>query len=247
MKSSLLFLLILSAAFDLAAYDEPCLPSLEVPVQLEPQSLEAGIQHRFYRVPAADFPDDFIASAFGKIGLRYVPLQNAALGASYLFMPKEFDLHAGYAIAVPQIQIRAQPVIHWFGAQSDDYSHWNRNVLYQIALQSMPLFKTCSIAIDALYDNLAKKAGFGTGANVSLSESVSFVGEYYPVIGKQDTTFTGITKTNCFSFGIKFTTSGHHFVLLASNSTDMGMRHLIRGAPSNSLSFGFNIHRLFSW
>lgn len=247
MKSISVLITILAVSAGLYAYDEKCLPNLEVPMQLFPYSLEAGIEHRFSRVPSADFPDNFITYALSRIGLRSAMPFKIALGASYQFMPKEFDLNAGYAFSLPRIFLRAQPTFHWCGAQADDGTHWYHDPRYQLDLQTYSLFDFFSAAFDVAYDDFLKKWDLGMGLDISLTEGISLVGEYIPVIGTRDTLFSGQAKVNSYSAGVRFTTAGHHFVLLVSNSTDMGMRHLVRGANGNSLFYGFNIQRMVSF
>ena len=48
-----------------------------------------------------------------------------------------------------------------------------------------------------------------------------------------------------YSFGVKLSTAGHHFVLLLSNTTVFGPRELMWGTETRDLRLGFVIQRIF--
>ena len=229
------------------AYDEKCFPDLAVPTGIEARSLEAGIAHRFFRAPAAGFPDNFITGANACLMLRYALSSDLEIGASYLFIPKQYTLHTGYTIRVRPLFVNLQPYISYFGVQPDYDQRWRNGVLYQLNLQSEPLLRMITASLDAAYDGYGKKYGIGMGVDIDLLENIALLGEYYPVIGERDTTFFGAEKVNCFIFGIKISTYGHHFIITFGNTADMGIRRLMRGTENNSLRFGFNLERQFSF
>jgi len=249
MKLSVLVLSILFSASMLLAYDEKNMADLTVPTQLSPKSLEINIVHRFLRTPSGDFPDNFITLANVNIDLRYVILSKLEVGAGWLFLPKEYDFHAAYSYFIPDVYLRTQAYIQFFGTQTvfDTASSWKNNALYQINLQSEAIAGRIFPTINLMYDGLAKKFGLGTGIDVSVREDMDIVGEYFPVLGAPDQPIFGGPLVNCYSVGFKITTPGHHFMFSVSNSTDIGVRRLMRGTFNNNIYFGFNIQRLVSF
>ena len=229
------------------AYTENCMPDLPVPTQLEAGGLEAAVQHRFYRTPGADFPDNFINMANVKLGLRYVPLPKFEVGTTYDILFKEYDFHAGYSVFLPKIFLRAQALAEFYGAKRDFSDTWDHSLLSQINLQGEPLAGVVLPVADFAYDGLTRKFGIGTGIDLAVRENIDLLGEYYPVLGDRTSILPGEKAVNCFAAAVKISTLGHHFVFTVSNNNELGMRRHIRGAPNNTIYYGFNIHRLFSF
>jgi len=228
------------------AYDEHCMPGLAVPTQIDEQNLEASIAHRFSRTPGPDFPDNFIQFANVRLGLRYVVLPRLEVGTSYQFFQKEYTFHGAYSLFLPDLFLRTQALVQFFGAKHDIDNGWDHNLLYQLNLQSEPLAGRLLPAVNLVFDGLSQKAGLGTGLDVVVTDNVDLVGEYYPVLGKRDTLFDGKQVVNCFQAGVRFTTAGHHFTLTIGNTYEIGIRRLMAGTASNTIYYGFNIERLFS-
>jgi hypothetical protein len=232
------------------AYEENNLPDLVVPAQIPPKSLEINIVHRFLRTPIADFPDNFITLANVNFYLRYMIWPKLEIGTGWTFLPKEYTFHAAYSYFVPGLFLRTQAYIQFFGTQTTfgDASSWKNNGLYQINLQSEPIVGRILPTINFIYDGLAAKFGIGTGMDIVVAENWDIVGEYFPVVGtRENDPYDGGPLVNCFSIGLKKSTPGHHFMFSVSNSTDLGVRHLMHGASNNNIYFGFNIQRLVSF
>jgi hypothetical protein len=250
------FLLCLLIPVLVHAYEEKSMPNLAVPTELEQGNLEAGIIHRFLRYPSGQFPDNFINMANVDLSLRYIIVSKLEVGLGYIgsgnsvISAKETFVNMGYSYFIPQLYVRTQAIIQYYRDESVDYPpKWTDNMLYRFNMQSDPILKRISPVINVAYDSKLKKAGLGTGLNVSITDNVDVVAEYYPNIGKRDSTLISITESrptvNCYAVGIKYSTYGHHFMLTVGNSTDIGMRHQMRGAVNNNIYFGFSIQRLF--
>jgi hypothetical protein len=230
------------------AYNENSMPGLDVPTQLDPKSLEASIVHRFYRSPTANFPDNFITMANVMLGLKYVILPKLEAGTSYQFMGKEYAFHAAYSLFFPKAFLRTQALVRFFGAQRDNDTLWNENFLYEINFQSEPIAGRFLPVINLAYNGLTKKVGLGTGLDVVIFRNFDFLAEYYPVLGTRETVLYSETKkVNCFLAGLKYSTPGHQFMFTISNNYDIGNRRHMAGATDNTLYYGFNIQRLFSF
>lgn len=230
------------------AYNENSMPGLDVPTQLDAKNLEASIVHRFMRSPTANFPDNFITMANVMPGLKYVVLPKFEVEASYQFMGKEYAFHAAYSLFFPKAFLRTQALLRFFGAQRDGDTLWDRNFLYEINFQSEPIAGRFLPVINLAYNGLTKKVGLGTGLDIVILGNLDFLAEYYPVLGTRETVLYKETKkVNCYLAGLKYSTSGHQFMITISNSSDIGNRRIIAGATDNTLYYGFNIQRLFSF
>lgn len=238
--------LCLVVSLSVTAYDENCMIELAVPTRLEAGSLEAIVAHRFYRQPGPDFPDNFINTADVKLGLRYVPLAKVEAGTSYDFRNKEYNFNAGYSFFLPRQYLRTQVLAVFYGAKRDFSDTWDHSFFGQLNVQSEPLAGRILPIVDLGFDGLTKRFGIGTGIDLVVRDNIDILGEYYPVLGKRDTSFSGKKATDCFAAAIKFTTSGHQFVLSVANNYEFGMRRHLRGSLNNTLYYGFSIRRLFS-
>jgi hypothetical protein len=239
------------------AYEEKCMPNLVVPTVLESKSLEVGIVHRFLRNPTATFPDNFINMANVKLTARYIVLPKLEVGTGYIsssssvISSKEYFFNTGYSYFIPQFYLRTQAMLQFYREESAAFPPvWSSNMLYQLNLQGDTLWGKLSPVINLAYDTKQQKVGLGTGVSLSVADNIELMAEYYPNIGKRDSTRLGGVATgptvNCYAFGVKYTTFGHHFILSVGNSTDLGIRNLMRGTANNNIYFGFTIQRLFS-
>jgi Membrane bound beta barrel domain (DUF5777) len=256
----LFFLVLFAFTLTASAYDEQSFPDLMVPTNLTPGNLEASIQHRFTgKVDTAATVFGLATPVWASLGLRYVVLSNLEVnGVFYPFNDKEFETGASYAILFPKIYLRTQ-----FEGTFYNYSVYSFDSAGQVenrksagailfAAQTYPIIESLSPAVNIGYDFDKRKWGLGTGLSVTLVPGFDLFGEYFPIIQK-DRSDTTLTK-NAFSFGIKFSTAGHHFLLLLQNCSffnpsagAIGPRHLMFGADNNNLHFGFEIQRLFAF
>ena len=106
---------------------------------------------------------------------------------------------------------------------------------------------TLNAGYDGYYEHTTLGLGVDINANnfipqLTFTEKLSFLGEYYPQIDKIDS-ISG--KNDAYAVGVKFQTFGHHFEVLLSNATNMDPRSMSLGTNSDDLHFGFNINRKF--
>ena len=92
-------------------------------------------------------------------------------------------------------------------------------------------------------DSDIRKTGLGFGVDCAVSGAVSLIGEFFPRADRN--TWEGARSENCFAAGIQLKTYGHHFLFQVGNSTDIGLRRMMRGTANQDLKFGFGIQRLF--
>jgi hypothetical protein len=258
MKHSLLLLFALFCTA--SAYEEQSFPNLRVPTNLSPGNLEASIQHRFSgKIDTAATVFGLATSVWAGLGLRYVIISNLEANAAfYPFNNKEFETGASYAVLLPKAYLRTQfeGTFFNYSVYSFDSTGQKENrksggaVLF--AAQTYPIIESLSPAVNIGYDFDKRKWGLGTGLSVTLLPGFDLFGEYFPILQKDHADST-LTK-NAFSFGVKISTAGHHFLFLLQNCSffnpsagAIGSRHLMFGADNNNLHFGFEIERLFAF
>jgi len=253
-------LVVLLYALATSAYDEQSFPNLVVPTNLSPRNMEVSVQHRFQgKVDTAGTVFGLATTVWADFGLRYVLWSTLeAKAAFYPFNGKEFELGASYAYLIPKMFLRTQ-----FDGTYYNYSSYTFDSTGQketrknaaailMSAQTYPILNSISPAINVGYDFDKSSWGMGTGLIVTLIEGLDVFGEYFPRLQKspKDTTLT----KNAFSFGVKLSTAGHHFLFLLQNCSffnpaagSIGSRHLMFGTDNNNLHFGFEIERLFSF
>jgi hypothetical protein len=255
MKHSFIPLFALVCA--VSAYEEQDFPNLMAPTNLSPGNLVASVQHRFYgRI------DDggrlffgFANSVSPSFGLRYDLWRTLEANAAFYAADKEVEVGASCAFLYPTIYLKAQVEGEYydfsaFDADNKEFRKHAGCVLF--ALQSYPIIQSISPAVNAGYDFDRRKWGLGLGLNVTLVEGLDVFGEYFPLLEKNKDS-TALATKNVFSFGLKISTAGHHFLFFLQNSVDnpaigtIGSRHVMFGSDNNNLHFGFEIERLFAF
>lgn len=250
MRNIYLIVLIIFMTQRIFAF-EPDMLNLQVPSRLEKTEFVFAIQHRFYGEITEDPLNTFFgldAGANVGLGVRYAVLPHVEVHASYTRFQKEYVVGARYAYHVSQIFTTMQIDIHYFDHESHISDERARNFFYCLALQSEPSANIIIPVVNIGYDGYNERfgLGFGMGFGFDLEigpiERVHIIGEYYPVISR-DEEING--PENYFAAGLKFETYGHHFILLIGNGSQIGTRRLMLGAESNDdFYFGFNIHRI---
>ncbi len=251
----ILFILILFSIIILSeninAYDEQSIFNMKAPTGIERGQSELKIQHRFYgKVNEEPFETLFgmYSGANVGLGIRYVVLSGLELEASYTSYNKESNLGASYTYLFPLIMLRSQVSANYFSYKTYnlDLNQEERisNIFTLLSLQSDPILTLFLPCLNIGYDLEEKHLGIGFGANFIVLERVGtlkkviLIGEYFP------SKIAGENK-NCYSFGLRLETYGHHFDFMLSNSSEIGVRRLMLGTTrQEGLYFGFNIKRL---
>lgn len=255
MKRTLLLLSML--VFVVSAYEEPCFPNLKAPTSLSPGNIEASVQHRFYgRIDTGGTTFFGLATpVYASFGLRYDVWRTLEANAAFYTSNKEFEIGASYAFLYPSVSLKMQVegIYYNFSAYDADFKeHRKQAGCMLLDLQSYPIIQSISPAVNIGYDFDIRKWGMGLGLNVLLVEGLDVFGEYFPILQK-DRDSTAVATKNAFSFGVKISTAGHHFLFFLQNSVynsgigTIGSRHLMFGTDNYKLHFGFEIQRLFAF
>jgi len=253
------FIVAIALLFPIAVfgYTEACLPNITVPSNLEQGQLEASIQHRFsgrFDTAGTTFLG-FATPAWIDLNLRYMLLKKLEVYTGFYNTNKEVELGGAYTLIAPSAYLRFQLDGTFYNFSSYDTTfkeHRDNAGFLGLDLQTDPFFRCISPTVNGGYDFLKQRWGLGLGVSVTLVDGFDLLGEYFPIIDKNKDS-TSIQTTNVFSFGIKFTTAGHHFLLFVQNSPyidnipSIGSRHCMFGTENNNLHFGFAIHRMFDF
>jgi len=249
MRALWIVMLAVSIPVGCVAY-EPSMLNLTVPSALEPRQGEITIQHRFYgQVNEQPFQTFFGMDLGPNVGLmlRFPIGGGFEIKGGRIRDFKEYVLDLSYAKHLPRVPASGRLDAQYFTFKMDDLTEREGNGFFQAALQTDPLFKMAQPCINLGYDGSNQHMGLGLGLTVQVLQKLSLLGEYYPVLdrdqgtGEEEDAVTG--PKNCFAVGIKVQTYGHHFFLMVGNSYAIGTRRLMMGADSNDLYFGFNIQR----
>ena len=248
MRALWIVMLAVSIPVGCVAY-EPSMLNLTVPSALEPRQGEITIQHRFYgQVNEQPFQTFFGMDLGPNVGLmlRFPIGGGFEIKGGRIRDFKEYVLCASYSKHLPGIPLSGRLDIQYFTFKKDEITDRKGDMFYQVALQSDPILKRAQPCLNLGYDGYSERVGLGAGLTMQILERLSFLGEYYPVLDRDqedDVASARVGPKDCFAFGIKVQTYGHHFFLMVGNSYAIGTRRLMMGTDSNDLYFGFNIQR----
>lgn len=247
----LIFILLLVPGI-LIAY-EPGSFNLINPTGLEKGKMELIFQHRFKGEVGEDpintfFGMDYAGANIG-LGFRYVILPKLELNAKRIWNGKEYILDIGYSYAIPQTPISARMDMGFFSyeefaLEEGEFKKIRTNGGFGvISLISEPFYRVTPV-LNIGYDSDNKKIGVGVGLAVKILENMGILRqlkvlvEYYP-LSKED------EYKNSLALGIRAETFKHHFDLILSNNSRIGIKNLMSGSQEeDGLKFGFNIKRL---
>ncbi len=223
--------------------------SLDTPNVLNKSEGSLAIRHRFFG-EMSDY-DKFLGTDDGgnmHFILKYALLDNLVLGVDHTRDESAYGAGVEYSHDFKWIKAGAR--VNGFrlnkGLDLYDYS-------YQaiVSLQTPNYFEHINFTANTGYDAYYKHyiAGFGVDINaenflsfLTFTERLSLLAEYYPQVDK----VAGISQEyDAYAFGIKYQTYGHHFEIMATNSTNMDPRTMSLGTNSDKLHLGFNINRKF--
>ena len=229
---------------------EPGQLSLDTPNVLKKNEGSFNIRHRFYG--EIDDAEKFFGMDDGGnmyLALKYAVSDNLLLGVDHTRAENAYGIGLEYAHDFDWIKAGVRA--NGFRIKNANFDDTQKSYMINGSLQTPNYFDhlnfTANIGYDGFYEH--QILGLGTDLNVNnfmsfltFTEQVSLLAEYYPQVDKVE----GISgKNDAYAFGIKFQTYGHHFEILASNSSNMDARTMALGTDSDDLHFGFNINRKF--
>jgi hypothetical protein len=246
-----LLLLIVSIAFlsgGLMAFEAGQL-SLDTPNVLKQGEGSFGIRHRFFG-EISDY-DKFLGTDDGgnmHLLLKYAVFDNLVIGVDHTRDESAYGIGLEYSYDFEWIKAGVRANGFRLNKGLDKY---DRSYQANLSLQTPNYFKHLNFSANLGYDayNKHQIVGFGADLNaenfipfLTYTERISLLVEYYPQVDKIE----NISKEyDSYAFGIKYQTYGHHFEIMATNSTNMDPRTMSLGTNSKKLHLGFNINRKF--
>ncbi|MGD0565828.1 MAG: DUF5777 family beta-barrel protein [Candidatus Goldiibacteriota bacterium] len=248
MQKFLMSLLLILIPFIAAAeqFEHPML-DLDVPSGIEQGQMYFEAGSKFY-TSLYNYPkDDFFAllnyGANTRISARYMAINELEVMTSYIEEHREKMAGLAYTIKEDKIWFDAKIEAEYINYQDFSAQTARQNFFGLLSLQSTPFFDDrFVITFDGAYDGFGGRFGMGAGISWLVTRHLSLLGEYYPVIMKYQSNSEG-----SYGFGIKFDTYGHQFMLRLSNSSEIGARDMMLGAPDNNIYAGFDIMRLVAF
>lgn len=241
---------LLCLALTVSAVENSML-NLERPAALESGQSQFLVQHRFYGAMDDQPIDSFLGLSEGAtvdLGFRVSPLKRVEMRLHHTFLNSEYRLGAGVSFSPLIPGCRAQAGFDWVSFKSGRFveGYWreDRESVWfgRIELQG-PTVARLTPVVNAGFDSDNRKTGFGIGLDCAVVRNVSVIGEFFPRSDRDS--WEGSRSYDCFAAGVQVRTYGHHFIFQIGNSTDIGLRRMMRGAPNRDLKFGFGIKRLF--
>jgi len=246
MKKIVVFSICLPFIVQIYAYESTLL-NLAAPVELDARQYEFTLQHRFY-TPVEDisktvFGDGVSSGANPGFGLRFRIGKGIDLSGTYTYNDpaKGFTIGAGYNYAIPKLQSDVRLDVEYFSFHPfPDTREGNAFVL--LAWQVKLLRGRVRPVLNVGYNHYNEKVGAAAGCGFRIFQKLELIGEYYLATDPLD-----LDNKDSFALGLDYQTYGHHFMIVVSNNSELGVRRLMRGTQSEDLYFGFNIHRLLEF
>lgn len=230
-----------------------------------PSSLVSGegeltLSHRFMGT-VDDHPlDNFFGMDLGaNVGIfaRYNIEYGVEAKMGYLRDKSEYQMGASYKLTPDGFSLQAQLDLQYFSYNEPSQTDRRNNLLLVAAIQNSPLggligadwINKFTITANAGYDNYYQRFVLGAGLRTGITEKISFIAEYAPVIDRSsadNNVQQYLMADDAFSLGLKADTYGHQFMFILSNHNAMDLRHFSMGtATGHDLMLGFNIQRKF--
>lgn len=243
MKTAALGLLF---ACPLLAYG-PGMLNIETPSPfLRQGSIEFRLNHRFYGAALKDQPfETFMGMGSGAnvaVDLGWFPVQGLELRAGHTRLRTEYRLEGLWSAGLNRFQGLFSLGYSSTKAVANQDRKGGLNLLGSLALPVVD--NRVTAFVNYSYDGVSERHGPGFGLSVQVGERTALIGEFFPLVDRDDSDPT-LLPDHPFSFGIRRNTWGHQFMICLGNSTGIGPRGQLNGAPDNDLSIGFTVKRLF--
>lgn len=224
-------------------------PSLITPTTLYPGEGEINLAHRFYGKLKDQPLDTFFGMDNGanvQVSARACVWKSLELKAGYTRNNKQYDLGIGYKLSPVDFPVLAQLDLKYFSFMQPGISSRRDNILYLASLQAQPWKDRLALTLNTGFDGYYERPVNGIGLLVNITENLSLIGEYYPVLDRNsapERVKPYLGKHDAYCMAIKADTYGHHFIFSLGNSKGMDPRIQSLGADTRDLHLGFNIQR----
>jgi hypothetical protein len=225
-------------------------PSLITPTELSPKEGELNLSHRFYGAVNEDPLDTFFGMNNGAnvaVNARFNVMHGVELKAGFTRANKQYDLGSSWKFSPQDFPVRAQIDVQFMSFVQPGITPRRENLMYLLSLQQeRKLWDRLAFTVNAGFDGYYERLIDGVGMQIGLTESLTLLGEYYPVLDRNSAdpaVAQYLGKNDAYAIALKADTYGHHFIFSFGNSASMNPRLQSLGTDSNKVHFGFNIQR----
>lgn len=218
--------------------------NLMAPVSgLSEGSFEVTVNHRFF---GEAFDDSPLESFFGMndganvaFGIRYFPRGHVYLSYQNGISARSHSFELGW------VETDLEPAVmefnagyHTFRTGSTSNGDWEGGLTATFGLSAFLAGDRVRPVVNYAYDGYREEGGPGFGLEFYVMEDMSLWGEYFPAADDA-------AENDCFSFGSRYSTWGHQFIVALTSNPWIGPQAQIMGAPGDDLAVGFQIRRMF--
>lgn len=238
--AALAFLVLLSGST--AGYGESFL-NLHTPLYgIARGDIEFHMNHRFFGAALKDEPlNTFLGMDGGanvQFGARYVPMEGVDIGLTHETAGHEYTLTAGWSGRIVPVDIELGAEAGFTSVEVNATEGREGGLVASIAIAARLFGGSVRPVFNWVYDGYLDDSGAGFGLEAGLSERTALFGEYFPVHGGEP------EVKDCFAFGGRYSTWGHQFLLGLTNSSAIGTRGQLGGAPTDDLHLALSIRRM---
>ncbi len=181
------------------------------------------------------------------INFRYMAEFGIEAKAGYITNNREQFAGLSYAFYAQKFFFNSQLDVQFFSYKNQTQPEYAQNLFYLLSLQSVPFYEDrITASVDLGYDGYNSHIGLGLGLSYEIINHFRLLAEYYPLL-KDSGTSPDMGNTGCYSFGVKFDTFGHQFILKAGNSVDVGTRRMLLGVKTQDAYIGLTVMRLIAF
>jgi len=161
------------------------------------------------------------------------------------------------------VGVAVQGTVNWITQERGGESRWRAEALKwtgQVSLTrtvgeriGLALVPGLTVNPEESLDGEAALVTLGLGARWHVQEKVAVVGEWTPILARSGRTVTDATRYDTWGAGIEFTTEGHVFQIVVSNTSGLTADQYLGGGDLSGNVFdgefrlGFNIFRILDF
>ena len=235
--------LIVAAVFCTAAFGySSSLFNLYSPAPgIDGGNFEFSMNHRFF---GNAFKDDPLNSLFGlddganvRFGLQYFIYDGISLGLSHTRLGHANTITSSWNKQFSPIDMEVGVLAGYTSVKPGTIADREGGLLATLSISAWTPHEIVKPVVNYIVDDYEDENGFGLGLEIKVTGKFSLIGEYFPYSGEAD-------MNDVFSFGTRYSTWGHQFLLGFSNSSAIGPQGQLAGSSDNDLSFALSIRRL---
>ena len=224
---------------------------LTTPSGLDDLQGQIGFGHRFYGVVNHDVMETFFGTSWGanaQVGYRQHLVSGSEIKLGYTSAFKQYEIGAAWKFTPQEFPVTAQIDATYSSFKPLGFMDRETDIGVLVSAQSEPFFDRLVLTANAGYNSYYERVAAGVGVNLKLTDTVSILGEYYPLLDDENSSDNvyAVSDHSAFSAGLKLETWGHSFVLCVGNAYAFDPVQNSLGAVSKGkLHLGFNIKRRF--